>query len=351
MFKFLINFFCISLFCVACQSKAISQKYTTPKIKEDFLTERNELDNVDSPTVWHGKNGENWLLTTAKETDKILIYDAENGKFLKEFGKEGKTLGELDRPNGIVVAKDFLFIVERNNKRVQVLSLPQLKPIGFVGENILKKPYGITFYNEGEKIILFVTDNYETPQETIPPREELGKRVKKFELKFINGKLESKLVKSFGETQGNGILTKVESIFVDKNYNRLLVADEFEKQKNIKIYTLDGDFTGKVIGNGIFKFEPEGIALYECDEENGFWFTTDQDDFKNTFYIFDRKTLELKSSFAGEIIANTDGISLTQKSFGKFSKGVFYAVHDDGNIGAISLKTIFERIELSTNCK
>jgi 3-phytase len=35
-------------------------------LKEAFHTERDESNNVDSPAIWHGPGGENWLLATAK---------------------------------------------------------------------------------------------------------------------------------------------------------------------------------------------------------------------------------------------------------------------------------------------
>ncbi|MDX1636639.1 MAG: hypothetical protein R3281_01635 [Balneolaceae bacterium] len=34
-------------------------------LNEHFQTARDEDDNVDSPAVWHGPDGEHWLLATA----------------------------------------------------------------------------------------------------------------------------------------------------------------------------------------------------------------------------------------------------------------------------------------------
>jgi 3-phytase len=47
------------------QSKSVLPEVAV--IKEAFTTLRDESDNVDSPAIWHGKNGQNWLLATAKE--------------------------------------------------------------------------------------------------------------------------------------------------------------------------------------------------------------------------------------------------------------------------------------------
>jgi hypothetical protein len=42
-------------------------------IKEAFTTLRDESDNVDSPAIWHGEDGQNWLLATAKEGNVLLF--------------------------------------------------------------------------------------------------------------------------------------------------------------------------------------------------------------------------------------------------------------------------------------
>ena len=60
-------------------------KSTVPEvalIKESFTTLRDESDNVDSPALWHGKEGQDWLLATAKEGNAIIVYDAANERKL-----------------------------------------------------------------------------------------------------------------------------------------------------------------------------------------------------------------------------------------------------------------------------
>ena len=112
-------------------------------IKEVFTTLRNENDNVDSPAIWHGKDGQHWLLATAKEGNVVIVYDAATGELINRFGKLGKGLGDFSRPNGIAVIDDIAVIVERDNHRVQVFSLPDFSPIGFFGDSVLRFPYEI----------------------------------------------------------------------------------------------------------------------------------------------------------------------------------------------------------------
>lgn len=318
-------------------------------LTEVFHTERDEGDNVDSPAFWHGPNGEHWLIATAKETDVMLVYDAETGKFLQRVGGSGTAAGQFDRPNGVAIIDDLMLVVERNNHRVQVHHLPSFETIGFIGEDVLIRPYGLTLYPLPEGgYMLYVTDNYETPDEQIPPDSELGERVKQWRFTVTDGQLASELIRSFGDTSGPGVLPKVETIWVDPDHNRLLIADE--QGLSHKIYTLDGEFSGEMMGAAIFQYEPEGLVLYTCPDGSGYWIATDQSHEDNTFHIFDRKTLSHLGAFQAGQTTNTDGVALTQLSYGPFNKGAFAAVHNDGSVSTVSLVDVEKALNLAFDC-
>jgi 3-phytase len=326
---------------------------TLPILKEAFHTERDEYDNVDSPAVWHGENGENWLLATAKEGHSIIIYDAEDGSFIKRYGQQGIFPGEFDRPNGIAVIDDLMLVVERDNARVQVVQLPDMKFIGMMADEDLRYPYGLTVEKIGEgSYDIYITDNYNPAFEGYPLEEQLDERIHHYRFSVdSNGNLEYETIRLFGEISGDGILHKVESLYMDRLYGRLLIADEAYSQRNIKLYTLEGEYTGEVIPNIFFTSEPEGIVLYSCADGSGYWIITDQHKSEeNKFQIFDRESLEYIGGFRAEITRNTDGIWLTQKAFGDFPKGAFYPVHDDGSITAISWEDISEAVGLQRDC-
>ena len=194
-------------------------------IKESFTTPRDESDNVDSPALWHGGEGQNWLLATAKEGNAIIVYDAANGEKIGRFGSIGTGLGELSRPNGIAVIDDYAVVIERDNHRVQVFILPEFKPQGVFGESVLRSPYGITIDRFEGKYHLYVTDNYETPEEETPPADSLDRRVHHFAFTVEDNRVAAEHIKAFGDTSGEGVLYKVESILADRIYNRLLIAD------------------------------------------------------------------------------------------------------------------------------
>jgi 3-phytase len=66
--------------------------------------------------------------------------------------------------------------------------------------------------------------------------------------------------------------------------------------------------------------------------------------------VFGRRTLAHRGSFRGPTVRNTDGVALTQTSFGPFSAGAFYAVHDDGNVAAFSWSAIADALGLRKDC-
>ncbi len=368
IYKVFLLFFLSSSFLISCKNKekkdsaakVTSKENSSSKnkkekavLKEAFHTDRDLGDNVDSPAIWHGEDDQNWLLATAKEGNAIIVYSAEDGSFIERFGESGDGEGAFSRPNGITVIENLLLIVERDNRRVQVFRLPDFEPLGFFGDELLQKPYGISVAKTGKNSFdAYITDNYETPDEQIPPVEELGQRVHYFSFKIENDKVSGKHKKAFGDTEGDGILHKVESILIDEELERLLIADEYSEQRNIKIYSPEGEFTGEIIPNKYFDSEPEGIALFECKiDTSGYYVTTDQSDNYNKFEVFDRKTLEHLGTFGGEITTNTDGVALTQQSFGDFENGAFFPVHDDGSVTAISWSDIAEALDLKNSCE
>ncbi len=323
------------------------------KINEEYITYWNDGDNIDSPAFWQSKDGkQNVIIATSKNKHNLFIYDAITGQIIQKVGKKGTQKGEFQRPNGIWVIDDYLFVCERDNHRIQVLTLPNYESIGFIGDYILKRPYGISIHKQNNEYIMFVTDQYENEDGSYSELSKLNERVKKFSFTLSNNKLESKHIMSFGDTKGRGILFIVESIYADPINNNLIIAEEDKNQNIHKIYDLDGKFKNIEIGDDLFEYQAEGIALYDCGNGDGYWFCMDQDYYltkKNTVHIFDRKSLKYVTSFITGKTENTDGVWLTQIPFGNFQKGAFFAVHNDGGVGVFDLEKIMN--ELGLNCK
>ena len=242
-----------------------------------------------------------------------------------------------------------MLIVERDNHRVQLFTIPDFKHIGYIGQNELLKPYGLSVYKTGDEYTLFVTDDYQSDEDAVPDTKILDKRVKQYSFKVKGDKIESKYVRYIGETSGDCCLYTVESIYADLDNNILLIADESNLKKNIKVYDLEKGTFIKNIGSGLFKYQAEGIALYDCGNGTGFWFTTDQDKGNNTVHVFDRKSLDYKTSFKTKVTQNTDGVWLTQQLVGDQKGGQYIMVNDDGGVSTFSLDKLFSKLEISCN--
>lgn len=320
-------------------------------VKERYSTTRDETDNVDSPAVWHGPNGEHWLIATAKHTDRLLVHDAANGKLLQKFGTTGSGPGQLDRPNGVFVIDDLLWVVERDNRRVQLFRLPAFEPLvhfGADGDRPLRKPYGLWVHKiAASDYRVYVTDSYESADEQIPPPAELNERVRPYRVQLGAGAPNVAAEPAFGDTQGRGVLRIVESVWGDPATGNLMVADEEQVlERNVKVYGLDGKFRGRRMGGGVFHFQAEGLALYTCGDGSGWWLATDQGKQENYFHVFERNTLEYFGSFTGTQTLNTDGVWLTQQALPGFPQGAFFAVHDDGNVAAFDVAEILAALSL-----
>lgn len=310
------------------------------RIPEAWRSPQDRQDNLDSLAVWQGPGGRRWVIGTGKETDRLTVHDLETGALVRHVGGPGKGPGQLSRPNGIAVAGDLLFVVERDNHRVQVFRLPAFEPAGWFGESELRKPYGLTILEkEAGRLEIWVTDDFDAPASG----PELGERLRRYLVETAGRQVTARALGPAGATEGPGALLKVESIQADPDQKLLLVADE--RGRSLDVYDLEGRFTGRQI-EGLFDADPEGIVLYHCADGGGYWVTTEQRKGRTRFHVLDRRTLEPVGVFTGEATGNTDGIALTQAGSPRFPQGALLAVHDDRGVAAFDWKAIAEALKL-----
>jgi 3-phytase len=352
---------CLAVCLGACNADAerpaagrdVVARGDTAVIAEAFGTPHDTTHNVDSPAVWQGPDGTTLLLATAKTTDLVLVHDAVTGRALRRLGGPGTAPGRLSRPNGILVIDSLLLVVERDNHRVQAFRLPSLAPLGVFGDTVLRKPYGLAAYRTAPgDYAVYVTDNYESPNGEVPPLRELGERVREFRVREgpAAASVAATLVRSFGDTTAGGALRVVESIAVDPAHGRLLIAEELETDSHLKVYDLAGRYTGRDVGRGLYPQQAEGIALYACGEDGGYWITADQGVRTNTFHVYDRATLAHRGAFTGARTRLTDGVAATSRPVGAWTAGAFYASHLDGGVSAFDWATIARALDLPPEC-
>ncbi len=326
-------------------------------VHEAFITARTPDENVDSPASWIAADGKVWLFATSKANGRLLMYDGDSGADLRQVGTAGEAPGQFLRPNGIFVFNNLLFIVERDNHRVQILSLPELESLGSFGQSDLLQPYGLWVRGlaSGE-IEIVVTDaymagEYSNGDDIAPPLPELGKRMKRFAVAVYGDRISARLVESFGDTSSEGAIRIPESLWGDVANDRLLIAEEDTRTGTaVREYDLAGKYRGRTIGADLFKAQAEGITLWSCGDGSGYWITTDQYLDRSLFHVFDRQSLQHLGAFAGTTVANTDGIWLQPTATARFPNGVFYAVHDDMAVGAFDWGAIAKALSLRTTC-
>ncbi|TWI09432.1 3-phytase [Lysobacter ruishenii] len=324
-------------------------------IPESFVSAEIRGEELDSLATWPAEDGHTWLIATAKTSHRLLVFDADSGALLRTFGFLGKGTGEFRRPNGVAVHGDLLFVVERDNRRVQTFRLPGFTPAGTFGTGQLRSPYGLWVQEiaPGE-LEVFVTDSfmYGERYDVVPPFEELDQRVRRFRVTVPEDRpVQARYAGSFGDTHPDTALRMVESIAGDPANGRLLIADEDRRHHStLREYTLEGRYTGRQLPESSFGAEAEGIALWQCQGDAGYWIVVDQLAPRAVFHVFDRNTLRPVGSFRGEVTAYTDGIALHAATTAAFPTGALFAVHDDKAVAAFDLQEVARVFDLPAGC-
>ncbi len=328
---------------------------TAVQVAESYISEANPADELDSLAVWPNENGGAWIIGTAKSTHRLVVFDADSGERLHEVGGKGQAPGQFHRPNGVAVFSDVLFVVERDNHRVQMLSLPAFKPLGSFGESELRSPYGVWLHETApDELEIYVTDSFMhgAKFDVVPPLAQLNQRVRRYRVSFDGDKAPVvKSLGSFGETAPDSALRMVESIGGDPANDRLLIAEEDTRVgATLREYDLAGRYQRRSIPRTLFHAEAEGVALWMCSLDSGYWIASDQTSPLTTFHVFERAALAYKGSFSGGTTAHTDGIALHTAATPRFPHGALFAVHDDKAVAAFDLRKVAQALKLSGDC-
>lgn len=331
------------------------------RVAEAYVSAPQPGEELDSMTIWRAPDGAQWLIASAKSMHRLVIFDADTGARLRDFGGKGTEDGRFKRPNGVAVVGDRLFVVERDNHRVQVLSLPDFRPLGTFGQGELRSPYGLWLTPAADgSIDLFVTDNYMLGEhfDVVPALETLDHRVQHYRVRFgADGRPEATAVAHFGATDEAEALKIVESIAGDPAQSRLMIADESLPHSTLREYTFTGHPTGRRIPGEPFAYEAEGVALWACrgggkdgPAAHGYWVAVDQSTDRTVFHLFDRHTLKRVGSLHGDTVAATDGIALRTTPSPRFPHGALFAMHDDVSVAAFDLRDIAVALKLDPRC-
>ena len=324
-------------------------------VTERYVSVETPAEELDSLATWPAPDGRTWLVATGKSSHRLVVYDAESGERLREVGGEGEGAGRFDRPNGLAVFGDHLFVAERDNRRVQVFSLPGFEVVGSFGTEQLRSPYGLWLHEtEPGELAVYVTDSFMYGErfDQVPPWDELDERVRRYRVQFDqDGRLIVHYGGAFGDTRPDSALRMVESIAGDPANDRMLIADEDRRHEStLREYTFSGKYTGRSLPQDSFGAEAEGVALWTCPDGGGYWIAVDQLAPLTLFHLFDRTTLEPRGSFRGAVTAHTDGVALHAAATPTFPGGALFAVHDDKAVSAFDLRDVARVLQLPGGC-
>jgi 3-phytase len=324
-------------------------------IAEAYVSADVPGEELDSLATWTGDDGSTWLIATAKSAHRLVVFDADSGALLRTFGTKGSAPGRFNRPNGIAMFGDLLFVVERDNRRVQVLRLPGFATVGTFGQDELRSPYGLWLHETAPgELEVYVTDSYMEGErfDVVPALSELGERVRRYRVVLDEDDgIQAQQLTAFGSTQLPGALRMVESIAGDPLRQRLLIADEFRPgPSNLRVYDFNGRYSSRSLPDGTFLGEAEGVALWTCDGNAGYWVAVDQQAPLTNFHLFDRNSLDPSGSFHGRVTSQTDGIALHAAATPRFPAGALFAVHDDRAVVAFDLREVVDALGLDPAC-
>lgn len=326
-----------------------------PVIIEAWRSSAHADDELDSLATWPTPEAGTWLIATAKRTHQLRVFDADTGAMLRTVGDRGAMPGQFDRPNGIAVHGDLVFVAERDNHRVQVLSLPDFAPLATFGADELRSPYGLWIHEAAPGTLeVYVTDSFMDGDDhkQVPDFASLDQRVRRYRFESHDGgSPHVTALGSFGATDAQTALRIVESIAGDAAHDQLLIADEdLRHNATVQVYTLEGAYAGRALPAGTFDGEPEGIALWSCSVDGGYWIVADQLRPRTVFRVFDRAHLTPAGSFIGAHVAATDGVALHPSSTARFPAGALFAVDDDASVVAFDLRAIATALQLDPDC-
>ena len=200
-----------------------------------------DTDSLTSATLDDGRVR---VFATSKGGDRVHVLDGDTGKLIADYtgGDDG-----LRYPNGIATV-DFtvgeqdgrprrrpcILVVERDNARVHAFWGDTLRPAGTFGGDELHRPYGIAVSQRDDRVLVYIT-NTEVP---------LDRTVQVYELARSGERVSGRPVRSFGATDGPGVIRVAESVLVDDRYDRVFLCNEDDAEQCVKVYDRDGRFTG-----------------------------------------------------------------------------------------------------------
>jgi len=340
------------------------------------------MENTDSLAPFRATDGTVFVAATSKWGKRIDLFDAKNGNYARSITHE-----TLVRPNGIAAASLPVQSSKSRTKRgdaerdsstvpstkgdAQITAKSSLQLLLVVDRDApglfifdansgallandrgdMKNPYGIATTPEDDALLIFVTDVSRPPTEMVTryrliaqAQNDSSRAATASDDGVLDTTLLLEQLGTFGDTNVGRIGTP-ESIVIDPARKRIYLCDEDRDARNVKVYDLEGNFTGTTFGDGIINGDPEGIVIVSDNDAGDFILVTDQTRRITAWHAFDAASLNFITSFTGAPrIANTDGICIFEGAISRFKSGGLFAVHDDADVRAYELADVIRMV-------
>jgi 3-phytase len=226
---------------------------------------------------WYNEfSKEYWLFILSQDSNKIFILNALSGKYIKSLGSHGDAIGQFDTPSDMSIYDDYLFILERDNHRIQIFSLPELKFVGIIGEVELTAPNCLETIklrkDNKNYCCVYVGDNLDNK----PSR---NKCYFKFILELNESGIYDTEVTRY-EPKEKSQLGFIQSIKYDGVQDNLYIVDKLSK--DVKIFNFNDQYKSTILKN-YFKGNPGEINIIQNNI-----FIGDFSRLDNFFHIFSR---------------------------------------------------------------
>jgi len=324
-----------------------------PVAAEVLRTKDRKEDGLTDVAVWRNPQGEPLLFMSASSEDYIAVANPFTGEFIKKIGKEGEKLGRFDRPYAVAPAGNYLFVAERYNQRVQVLELPSYKPVFEFGKGDLDKPYGLEVIEGAEGFEVFVADNYSLPDDPNFDRRILQQRIKHYRVDPQADPPSAQLIRAFGEVDNeDGQLEDIQFITADATRNRLYICDK--EAKDVKVYDLEGNFTGLTFGHDVIERRPGGVEIIEDESapEGGYLLLVDATRDHTLIHVYSREATQYLGRFTGSPqIERSEGIAVLPTDQPPFTGAALYLIHKERRVHAYSWAEALDALRRAPNPK
>lgn len=287
--------------------------------------------DTDDPAIWINPNDatKSIIIGTDKDTDGGLYAFNLNGKIIAKSEV-------LRRPNNVDIAYglvidgkkvDFAVTTERENNKIRIFSLPDLKPIDNGGISVFdgelqRDPMGVALYTRpSDNAIFAIVGRKSGPSETY---------LWQYQLTDVgNGKVGANVVRKFGNFSGK---KEIEAIAVDNELGVVYYCDEQFGIRKYKANPVLNDNTELALfGQNDFKSDNEGIAIYKATATTGYILVSNQQ--ANTFMVYPREGASGNANeypLLAEVPTSTiecDGADVTSLNLGgAFRNGMFVAM-------------------------